>query len=669
MVAHLREEVRRAVEDRRSLDAMRRSFDTILARQAENASRVPDIDQRRDRLRRLKEECVGDERLLARAMSTLRENGFRVIMAKSADAAVKVVADEVAGSEAVVKSKSNITKELHLADRLGELGVQVVETDLGDRIVQLAGCRPVHPTGPACHMSRGEISELLSAHFGRSIPDDPGMLTTVVRDEIAGFLDSAKVGITGANAIAASEGTVVIVHNEGNAARCASLPDKHIVVTTPEKVVPTLEDALNVVKLQTYYSTGKIASAYVNMISGPSYTADIEKRIYRGMHGPREVVVVIVDDGRLAAEDREPMYCIGCGSCLTRCPVYRLVGPVFGTTGHMGGQGAYLETALGRPDGSVNAGLHACTSCGACTVACPASIDARKGIIKGRQSYFELEKDMLPEHDALLAGVRNYDNPWQMPRARKARWAKRLGLKYTGEVLYFAGCSTSLLFPDTAVDAVRLLRAAGVEPAYLGPGEKCCGATAGKLGDRVLSRGRAEACFEDFSRAGARTVVVTCPGCMAALNSHPDLLERHGVEVLHISQFLSREVDGIGLGQVTDLGKVAYHDPCDLGRDQGVFDEPRRLIEAATGSPLVELPFERENAACCGAGSGVRSGFEELARAIGLARIDMAVSAGADTVVTACPWCVQNLRECQEGSPRVKVVDLVELLGRAVYDE
>ena len=668
MVADLRDRVRRAVEDRRSLDAMRRSFDTILARQAENAPRVPDMDSRRERLRKLKEECVGDEDLLARAVSTLRENGFRVVMAKSADAAVRAVAEEVAGVEVVVKSKSNITKELHLAERLGETGVQVVETDLGDRIVQLAGCRPVHPTGPACHMSRGEIAELLSAHFGRSIADDPDSLTTVVRDEIAGFLDRARVGITGANAIAASEGTVVIVHNEGNAARCASLPDKHIVVTTPEKVVPTLEDALNVIKLQTYYSTGKVTSAYVNMISGPSYTADIEKKIYRGMHGPREVVVVLVDDGRLDAGDTQPLYCIGCGSCLTRCPVYRLVGPVFGTTGHMGGQGVYLEAALGRLVDSSDAGLHLCTSCGACTVACPASIDTRKGIITARQSYSESEKDMLPEHDMLLASVRNYDNPWRIPRARKARWAKPLGLKSEGDVLYFAGCSTSLLFPDTAVDAVRLLRAVGVEPAYLGSGEKCCGATAGKLGDRPLSRSRAEACFDDFSRAGAQTVVVTCPGCMAALNSHPDLLEKHGVEIVHISQFLHGRMGGIAMDPVADLGRVTYHDPCDLGRDQGVFDEPRTLIEAAVGVPVVRMPFEREDAACCGAGSGVRSGFEELAAAIGLSRIDMAVSAGADTVVTACPWCVQNLRECQGDSPRVQVVDLVELLARAVSD-
>ncbi|MDH3365694.1 MAG: LUD domain-containing protein, partial [Thermoplasmata archaeon] len=551
---HVRDKVRKAVEERAALDGMRLAFETIIDRREANAERFPDLEERKERLRELRESCVGNSTLLTDAISALRQNGCRVVLAKGSDAAIRVILTELEGQSLVVKSKSNVTKELHLAEALSERGVEVVETDLGDRIVQLQGCQAVHPTGPACHLARGQISELLSAHYGRPISDDPEELTTAVRDEISGFLERAEVGITGANAIAAREGALVIVHNEGNASMCASLPGKHIVVTTPEKVVPSLRDAMDLISLQVYYSTGKVTSAYINVISGPSYTADIEKRIFKGMHGPKEVIVVLVDDGRLSAVDREPLYCIGCGSCLTRCPVYGIIGPVFGTQGHMGGQGVHLLSSTEKLQDAHDAGLFLCTSCGECKEACPVDIDTKKGILKGRQSYNRLKMEQSPEHESVLASVRNYDNPWQMPRARKSRWAKGMGLPSEGEVLFFAGCSTSLLFPDSAKAAVGLLKAAGSEPAYMGVAEKCCGSILRKLGATELARAKAESCFKGFAEAGARTVVTSCPGCYSALDAHVDLKEEYGVEILHISQFLAERMDRLAMGRFEGLG-------------------------------------------------------------------------------------------------------------------
>lgn len=662
----LQDRVRKAVEDTAGLEGMRRSFETILDRQRLNVGRLPDLDSRRERLRELKERCVGDEDLFSEAVASLEGNGCRVIIARDAESALRAIGSEVSGSKLVVKSKSNITKELHLVRRLAELGVQVIETDLGDRIVQLAGCDAVHPTGPACHLTRVQISSLLSEHFGRDISDDPDELTAAVKAEIAGYLDAATIGVTGANAVTACEGAVVIAHNEGNAARCAMLPGKHIVVTTPEKVVPSLDDAMNLVKLQTYFSTGKVTTAYVNVISGPSYTADIEKKIFRGMHGPKEVVVIFVDSGRLAAGDPEPMYCIGCGSCVTQCPVYDVVGPVFGTSGHVGGQGVYLSAARDELSEAAEGGLHLCTSCGECREVCPVDIDTRKGILNYRNRLLEQNGEILPEHVTVTKSVRNYDNPWQMPRARRARWAKDLDLPRKGEVLYFAGCSTSLLHPETARCAVRLLRATGEEPAYLGISESCCGSTAKKIGDVRLARDKAEACFDAFSSAGAKTVVVSCPGCYSALYSCEDLRRRHGVDVLHITEFLDARLTRLPLTGLDLPGVFTYHDPCDLGRERGVFDAPRRLTEAALGGPPVEMVRSRAESRCCGAGSGVKSGFPELSVAIARTRIGHAESVGADTILTACPWCVQNLRDCQSGGESVKVIDLLELLDRAL---
>jgi len=580
-----------------------------------------------------------------------------------------MIKDELKGHKIVVKSKSNVTKELHLAEKLGEEDIEVIETDLGDRIVQLAGCQPVHPTGPACHLTRGEISNLFTAHFKKKVTDDPMELTKVMREEIANYMSKARVGITGANAVAANEGAVVIVHNEGNAAKCAMLPDKHIIVTTPEKVVPTLDDAINVTKLQTYLSTGKIISSYINIVTGPSYTADIEKKVYKGMHGPKEVLVLFVDDGRLNAEDKEAQYCIGCGMCLLHCPTYNVVGPVFGSSGHMGGIGVYLSDTLGKLDEALDAGMYMCTSCGGCVEVCPAKIDTKKGIIKARGNAKKSKKGITPEHATVIASVKNYDNPWQVPRRQKSKWAEKLKLKAKGEVLYFAGCSTSLLFPDTAKHAARLIRATGAEPAYLGQNEKCCGSTVRKLGESSLARSKAEECFKDFQRAGAKLVVTSCPGCASALNQYPELLDKHGVKVMHISQFLDERLDKSLLSKVHPRARATFHDPCDLGRELGVYDGPRSLASAVMGTRLVEMERSRDSSSCCGSGSGVKSAYSELAGAIGEDRVAMAKAKGADLIITSCPWCVQNLRECQGNKPAVEVVDLVELLDQSLGED
>jgi len=662
----VRKKAERVVGPPSSLDGMKRSFEEILQRQKENASRIPDVERRKEWLRRTKESSVGNRGLLDEAIRVLKGNGFRVIVADGRKAALKVIRDEIGTAGLVVKSKSNISKELRLAEHLAESGIDVIETDLGDRIVQLAGCAPVHPTGPACHMTRAEIARLFTDHFERPVSEDPRELTSVMRDEIASYLDKANIGITGANAIAAAEGAVVIVHNEGNAARCAMVPGKHLIVTTPEKVVPTIEDAINVTKLQTYFSTGKIVSSYVNIITGPSYTADIEKKVYLGMHGPKEVVVVLVDDGRMAARDKEPQYCIGCGMCLVHCPTYRAVGPEFGLSGHMGGVGVYLAGTLGRTDEAVDGGLSLCTSCGACRAVCPATVDTRNGIISVRSEARLTNKNDVKEHELLLSSVRNYDNPWQVPRARKAKWAEGLGLGDTGEVLFFTGCSTSLLFPETARAAVALLRASGIDPAHLGRGEPCCGSTASKLGESGLAGDKIRECFEAFRRAGAKVVVTSCPGCATALRKDPSVPEAYGVKVLHIVQYLAELLDSSRLSVLGDTGTAVYHDPCDLGRELGVYEEPRNLLSAVLPQPLEEMERSRTTSACCGAGSGVRSAFPELAAAIARERLAMAEDSGASLMITACPWCVQNLREAREAGQDIEILDIVEVLARAL---
>jgi Fe-S oxidoreductase len=332
----------------------------------------------------------------------------------------------------------------------------------------------------------------------------------------------------------------------------------------------------------------------------------------------------------------------------------------------MGGQGVYLQGSRGDLEGAIDSGLYLCTSCGQCLEVCPSRIDTKKGIIVARSDAFERGKGLSAERKAVSASVANYDNPWQVPRKKKSKWAEGLGLKKKGKTLYFAGCSTSLLFPESGRRAVRVLRALGLEPAYLGDSESCCGATVRKLGDEDLARKKAEACFRDFSEAGAKTVVTSCSGCSSALNHYEDLAEKHGIKVEHITQFLSGNLGAAKLRKTAIKGGVTFHDPCDLGRDQGVYDEPRAVLAEVLSTPIIEMERSRNMSACCGSGSGVKTVYPELAKAIGQDRVAMAKNAGAHTIVTTCPWCEQSLRECQGDAPEVAVVDLLELFEKAL---
>lgn len=654
-----RHRLRKLIEEQDSLEGMRNAFRTTEERQKENAHLTPDLEDRKRRLRKIKEESIGNNPLFDTAVKRLTDNGFRIEFAKEDNDAIEILLREIGGERAIVKSKSNISKEIDLTHRLEERGIEVIETDLGDRIIQIAGLAPVHPTGPAAHLTRHQVAEILSKHFGRRLPPDPDVLAEAVREELDGYLERANIGITGANAIAAEEGSVVILHNEGNVTRCAQSRKKHIILTTRDKIVPTLDDAINLAKIQAYHATGKVISAHIDVISGPSYTADIEKKIFKGMHGPKDIVIIFVDSGRTKLGNCELLYCISCGNCLLTCPVYDVVGPSFGSKGHMGGIGAAMAGRMRSPEESDSAGIFLCSSCGACKDRCPVGIDVRPEIYKARGGAGK--KGLLSdEHRSAVSSIRNYDNPWMQPRRLKTRWASGLNLPPNGDVIFFPGCSISLMRPELARKTVELLRECGLEPAYLGDDDICCGSIARKLGDEDLFRKQIGRLIGSIKGAGAKTVITSCPGCMISLTQGRDALGMPDLEIRHVSEVLQELPLRSGARAAI---KIAYHDPCELGRGLGIYDPPRKILDSIEGIERLELERTREKSACCGAGAGLKSGFPELAAAIARKRIRMAKDAGAEILVTSCPWCVENLLEAAQGSG-VEVEDLIGFISR-----
>ena len=386
------------VQKAQHIQTMRKAFAVVKKRQRANIARIPDLEERRRRLRETRERSVGNVALLNQAVDNLKHNGITVYEADSKEDAVSAVIDEIANNRLVVKSKSNLTKEIGLTEALGQAGIEAIETDIGDRIIQLCGDMPSHPTGPASHLTRHDIAEILSAHFGREVPPTAGTIVRLIRDEISAYVSRAVIGITGANAIAAEEGALVLLHNEGNIVQVAMRAEKHIVLVGTDKIYPNLEEAINMVKLQTFYATGSLRTSFVNIITGPSQTADIEKQLIKGVHGPREICLIFVDNHRsniANSEYKELLYCIGCGQCLLVCPAYSVYGSEFGVNNELGGKGVIYSFLSGKASGEANRGLDLCLSCRKCQQNCPLGIDTPSMVNKLR---LQRRKRVLEPH-------------------------------------------------------------------------------------------------------------------------------------------------------------------------------------------------------------------------------------------------------------------------------
>lgn len=272
------------------------------------------------------------------------------------------------GARVVVKGKSMVTEETGLNQALEEAGAEVLETDLGAYIVQLAGEPPSHILAPAVHKNRHEISELFSARLGVPRTTDPEELTRQARKALREKFLSADMGVTGANLLIAETGSVLLVENEGNIRMTATLPRVHVAVTGMEKIVADLDDAAAVLRVLPRSGAGQKLSVYTNIFTGPRREGDAD--------GPEEMHVIILDNGRsriwARPEFRQFLRCLRCGACLYACPVYERSGGHAYNNVYCGPMGVILTSLLAERPGELP---FACTGCGACAEVCPVMID------------------------------------------------------------------------------------------------------------------------------------------------------------------------------------------------------------------------------------------------------------------------------------------------------
>lgn len=316
-----------------------------------------------------------------------RANGVHVHIAEDGAEAVRIALTiaESKSAKSVVKSKSMVTEELHLNHALQEIGVEAIETDLGEYIIQLAGETPSHIIIPAIHKNRYQIAELLSKEAGEELEADTTILAGFVRKKLREKFLEADIGMTGCNFAIAESGSMVLFENEGNARMVTTVPKTQITLMGMERIIPSWADLEVMATLLPRSATGQKLTVYMSGITGPKRERDGD--------GPEEMHIIIVDNGRSNQlgnpEFQELLNCIRCGACLNACPVYRHIGGhAYGGT-YSGPIGAVLTPSLQSNVAEWDDIANASSLCGACYEACPVKIPLHDMLVYLRRRKVE----------------------------------------------------------------------------------------------------------------------------------------------------------------------------------------------------------------------------------------------------------------------------------------
>jgi len=370
----LRERTATAVADPVLRGNVRTATDRFRAKRGSALDRIHDPDGLRRAARGVRAGILADwADTLERLADNVQANGGHVCWAPTAadaNAYIAAVAERI-GARTVVKSKSMATEETGLNEALAAAGCEVVETDLGEWIIQLAGEHPSHIIAPAVHRNRHQIADTVQAEAGmRERTTEPTELVAFARGELRRRFLDADLGITGANLGVAETGSVVLVTNEGNGRMVTALPRVHVAVMGAERVVRSWDQADLILGLLAKAATGQLLSTYTSITTGP-------RRAEEEVDGPDEFHLVILDNGRseiAGTEFAEMLNCIRCGSCLNVCPVYRQTGGHAYGWVYSGPMGAVLTPLLAASEPHAAELAGASSLCGACRQACPVDI-------------------------------------------------------------------------------------------------------------------------------------------------------------------------------------------------------------------------------------------------------------------------------------------------------
>ena len=670
-----------------------------------NAFGDMDIPGAIDAIVKIKESAAADmDGLYHQFKQNAEAAGARVYLAQTPEQANELIAKIARDNQVkkIVKSKSMTAEEIRLNDILETRGMEVTETDLGEWIIQLRHEGPSHMVLPAIHLSRNQVAHLFSGVTGRLQTTDIEKLVKVARRELRQKFLQADMGISGANFALAKTGTLGMVTNEGNARLVTTLPRIHVALVGLDKLLPSLHEALAILRVLPKNATGQVITSYVTWITGANSCGaapDNKKQLH---------IVFLDNHRRELAKDpvfKEALRCVRCGACANVCPVYRMVGGHQYGHIYIGAIGLIITYFFHGEQKAKNL-VQNCINCGACRQVCASGIDLPELIKAIRKKIQDKEGRPLPNRlmsaalqnrrlfHGLLKNARMVQAPLKdpdplrhlphiftkdhdfkaLPKLAKTPfrdlWPKIRPMvsapRFT--VALFSGCLQDFVYPEQLAAGVKLLAAAGGAVEFP-MDQTCCGLPVDMVGETDVAKKVARQNLAAMFALNPDYVVTLCASCAAHIkNRYPALLGdsrtgRLAEKVLSFSQLVSR-----ALGDETEIFRknpdtkktVTWHAPCHLCRGLNETEAPKDLMNAAgyTFAPAAE------EETCCGFGGTWSVKFPEVSRAVLAAKLKDARTTGANLLLTECPGCVLQLRggAAKQNLP-IEVLHLAEALA------
>lgn len=627
-----------------------------------------------------------------------RQSGAHVYWAETASEARKIIEKIILGKKArlVVKAKSMVTEEIELNSHLQKKGIEVIETDLGEWLIQLAGERPSHITAPALHLTKEKIAELLEKKFNQKIIPEPKAIVNFVRKNIRQSFSQAEIGISGANFAVAETGSLVIISNEGNTRLVTSLPPVHIALITLDKFVQTLEETMTLVKALVFPSSGNKITAYVSFITGPSRTTDIEKQLIIGAHGPQEVYIIILDNGRSSAlqDDslKSALTCLKCGGCLLVCPVFQAVGGhVYGGPIYPGGIGAVFTSFTRSPRESIPA-ADLCADCKKCEDFCPLGIPTGDILLELKNRSAKKPEEViiskLFRHSSLLQTITRMgfqtqkltkkniqfllpSTGWlagkKIPPFPPSSYFPHSSGKGKQKIFLFQGCLIRFLFPSIAQAATKILTYFNFE-VVSPPQQVCCGAPGLHLGQKKDYLALAQKNIKLISELEPDVILTLCPTGNAMLRrkylrEFPEF-QVWSSRVFDFTYFLwsNRLLPPV---LTPEKEKIFYHYSCHYLYELGLKKPPLETLQDWGYKPVVEEePFR-----CCGFAGAFSFKNPELSYFLWTKKKEKIEQTQLYVVATDCPGCILQMKSSlQEKSNDYSVFHTAELIARRLIE-
>jgi len=696
-MTELEQKISQTLQDARQRNALLSAVNRGRDSRANALAEIPGGDSFREEVQAIKQRCIKNlPKLLKQFTENAEQRGATVYFAKTGEDACNYVLNlaKQKNAKLITKSKSLTTEEIELNHPLEAAGIEVVETDLGERIIQMAGELPYHLVFPAVHKTIEQVAQLFSEATGEKVNNNLKDIMALMRRTLRPDFLNADIGITGANVAIAETGSLLIETNEGNGRLVSAIPPVHVCVMGLEKIVESIEDALKMIFAHPVSATGQLLTTYVSFFAGRSPLAGQENR---------EFHIVILDNGRMQMRSdkwfEEALHCIRCGACMNICPTYGVLG------GHVFGH--IYPGPIGIPwtaqvHGLDNAAKFSdlCISCGLCKEICPADIDMPMMISKVKNQTLEnnpqplankilMASEILAKLACATAPISNWvlrspigkvlnekllgiDRQRTLPNFKRRTFKKRFKpssqkeSESKGNVAFFVDYFANYISPELAISATDFLEKAQIKIEL--PRQKTSGYPYISYGELQKAKKTAEfnvAQFLPYIKEDFALVTIEPTAAYVFKQIYPRLLDNSEDSMLvaektfEFFEYLAKLIEEGKLllpPQIKETRAFGIHIPCH--QRAGSSGNPTLKILQSVGFNVQIV----ETGTCCGmAGTfGLKQGplGYDLSTTVGQPLFDLFKEAEVNAIITESSVCKMQL----EDGTGLKVVHPLELI-------